>query len=212
MTLRRFIPPIGILTLSAALISGLSYSPGAGLRGTAARAASQTATVGKPAPAFDLPDVKSGKKTSLQALSQGKKATVVMFIATHCPISNAYNERMVSLAGKYSARGIAFAGINSNQTEPSAECAQHAAAHKFPFPVLKDADSAVADEYDARVTPETYVIDSHGVLVYHGRIDNSADPSEAHTHELTDALDSILADRAIARAQTKAFGCSIKRG
>ena len=206
----RFTPSIGVMTISAIIISGLSGSMGIGQR--SASAASETAEIGKKAPVFSLPNVKSGKVTSLESLGLGKKATVVMFIATHCPISNAYNERMVALASKYEAQGIAFAGINSNQTEPTAECAQHASLHKFPFPVLKDANSAVADLYSAHVTPETYVIDPHGVLVYHGRIDNSADTTDVHTHELADALDSILAHKAIAQTETKAFGCGIKRG
>jgi len=210
MRQRKSTTSIGVMTISALIISGLSGSLSIGQR--AASAAAQAVEVGQKAPTFSLPDVKSGKTTSLESLGQGKKATVVMFIATRCPISNAYNDRMVSIAAKYASKGIAFAGINSNETEPAAECAEHAGEHKFPFPVLKDAGSKIADEYSARVTPETYVIDSKGVLVYHGRIDNSADSSEVNTHELADALDSIVADKAIARAQTKAFGCSIKRG
>jgi thiol-disulfide isomerase/thioredoxin len=201
----RFAPRTGLL--AAVIVSGLILTAFTGIK-----AVSAAPVLGQAAPSFSLPDARSGAGTTLSALEKGKKATVVMFIATRCPYSNAYNDRMVALASKYAAQGVAFAAINSNQTEPTAEVADHAKSHGFSFPVLKDADSAVADKYGARVTPEIYVLNASGALVYHGRIDNSADPDEVKTHDLADALDSVLAGKPVARPETKAFGCSIKRG
>ncbi len=169
------------------------------------------AVVGKPAPDFTLPNVATGKHTSLDRLMPSSKAAVVMFISTRCPVSNAYNERMVSLAKKYSPLGVAFVGIDANSTEPTPEVAAFAKAKGFPFPVLKDAGDVAADKYKAHVTPETYVINDHGVLVYHGRIDNDMDTASVKTHELADALDATLAGKPVVKTQTKAFGCSIKR-
>ncbi len=170
------------------------------------------AKVGSAAPAFSLTDAATGTKMALDTLAQDKKGTVLMFVSTRCPVSNAYNERITSLANKYAAQGVAFVGIDSDQNEPKAEIADFTKQHGFPFPVLVDAGNKVSDAYSARVTPETYVIDSKGVLVYHGRIDNDMDPASAKTHELADAIDAVLAGKPIARATTKAFGCSIKRG
>ncbi len=169
------------------------------------------ATVGQAAPAFALPNVATGAQASLSSLGTGKKATVLLFISTRCPVSNAYDTRMSALAKAYAAKGIAFVGVNANTTEAVPEVASHAKAH-FPFPVLKDADDKVADAYNAHVTPEAYVIDSQGVLVYHGRIDNSMEPADVKTHDLASALDSIVAGRAVPAKQATAFGCSIKRG
>jgi alkyl hydroperoxide reductase subunit AhpC len=135
----------------------------------------------------------------------------LIFISTRCPVSNAYNDRMIALADKYGPQGVAVIGINSNQTEPIAEVASHAQSNKFTFPVLKDSDDSVADAYNARCTPTAYVIDAQGVLVYHGRIDNSQDPTGITTHDLSDAIDDVLAGRTVAKPETKAFGCGIKR-
>ncbi len=170
-----------------------------------------TATLGQPAPTFALPDAATGAVSSLADLSTGKKATVVMFIATRCPVSNAYDDRMASIAKQYMAKDVAFVAINANTTEPIDEVASHAKAHNFPFPVLKDADDKIANAYAANVTPETYVLNSQGILVYHGRIDNSQDPSGVTKHDLAEALDETLAGQPVAKAETKAFGCSIKR-
>ncbi len=168
------------------------------------------AAVGQSAPSFTLPNAETGQARSLSSLMQGNKATVVMFLSVHCPYSNAYNDRMKALAAKYMPNGVAFAGIFSDQNEQS-EVAAYAKAQKFPFPALMDKGDVAADAYTAHVTPETYVINSRGVLVYHGRIDNDMDPANVHTHDLANAIDETLAGRTVAKAQTKAFGCSIKR-
>ena len=177
-----------------------------------AQKAIRAALVGQPAPAFSLPNAATGTQMALDPLALTKKATVVMFVSTRCPVSNAYNDRMTTLAKKYAAQGVAFVGIDSDQNEPKAEIADFTKQHGFPFPVLVDAGNKVSDAYDAHVTPETYVINSKGVLVYHGRIDNDMDPAGAKTHELADALDAVLAGKPVAKSRTKAFGCSIKRG
>ncbi len=137
--------------------------------------------------------------------------TVVVFIATQCPVSNAYNERMQALYNDYVPRGVRFIFINANSTEPAAEVAAHAASHGFSFPVYKDAGNLVADRFGAQVTPETYLIDKAGVILYHGAIDDSQNPAHIRFQGLRAALDELQAGRAVARTETKAFGCSIKR-
>src|SRR6266542_15070 len=73
---------------------------------------------------FKLPDA-NGTEHSLNSL-KGKKGSILIFIATKCPVSNAYNDRMEKLAEDYKARGINVIGINSKNTEPSAEEKSHA--------------------------------------------------------------------------------------
>jgi peroxiredoxin len=107
---------------------------------------------------------------------------------------------------------VLFVGINSNKTEPTDEVAQHAKQHGLTFPILKDPGNKVADLYDARHTPEVFVVDPSGVLRYHGRIDeNYEDASKVTSPDLKNALNALLSNKPIAKAETKAFGCSIKR-
>jgi peroxiredoxin len=167
--------------------------------------------IGAPAPDFTLKTV-DGKTFSLAEAARSHKAVVVMFIATKCPYSNAYNDRMREMAAAYEKQGIVFAGINSNKSEPADEVVAHAKQHGFAFPLMKDPENKVADLYDARHTPEIFVVDPQGKLRYHGRIDeNYEDPSRVASPDLKNALDAMLAGKAVARAETKAFGCSIKR-
>ncbi len=92
---------------------------------------------------FKLADA-SGKEHSLKSL-MGAKGTVILFVATKCPVSNNYNERMEKLAQDYKAKGINVIGINSNNTEPAAEVKSHAAERGLTFPILKDEGNKIAD-------------------------------------------------------------------
>jgi len=137
--------------------------------------------------------------------------TVVMFVAVQCPVSNAYNERMNALYHDYTGKGVHFVVINSNRTEPTSAVADHAKQHNFGFTVYKDDNNIVADRFGATVTPETYVIDSQGVIRYHGSIDDSQQIPRVKTQRLRAALDAVLSGNAPPQAETKAFGCTIKR-
>src|SRR5438105_6721480 len=119
---------------------------------------------------FKLPDT-NGAEHSLKSLA-GSKGAVLIFIATRCPISNAYNDRMEKLAQDYRAKGINVIGINSNVTEPVAEVKSHATEKGLTFTILKDEGNRVADRLGANHTPEAYVLDTNMKLVNHGRIDN----------------------------------------
>jgi peroxiredoxin len=183
------------------LIAALAALPIAAMAGSA--------EIDKPAPLFKLKGV-DGKEYNLESFKE-KKAIVLMFISTRCPYSNAYNERMAKLDDDYRDKGVVVLGINANGTESWENIKEHARDKKFAFPILKDDGNIVADAYGAQVTPEIYVLDHNLTLRYHGRIDNSHKNAEVSTNDLRDALNAMLAGKEIAKKETKAFGCSIKR-
>ena len=79
------------------------------------------------------------------------------------------------------------------------------------FPVLKDERNVVADEYGAQVTPEVFVLNPAGKLLYHGRIDDDRKGTNIKHRDLQEALNALLAGKELSQPETKAFGCSIKR-
>ena len=158
---------------------------------------------------FTLPDA-DGASHSLASL-KGKNGTVIIFIATKCPVSNAYNDRMEKVFEDYKAKGINVVGINSNSTEPAAEVKSHAAEKGLKFTILKDDGNKIADRLGAFATPEAYLLDAKGKLVYHGRIDNSRDAAAIESSDLRAALDEVIAGKAVTKTEAKAFGCTIKR-
>ena len=158
---------------------------------------------------FKLPDA-DGAEHALKTLT-GKNGAVIIFIATKCPVSNAYNDRMEKLAQDYKAKGINVIGINSNNTEPAAEVKSHAGEKHLSFTILKDDGNKIADRLGATRTPEAYVIDAGGKLVYHGRIDNAQNTANITANDLRDALDELIAGKPVTKTGGAAFGCSIKR-
>jgi peroxiredoxin len=137
--------------------------------------------------------------------------TVITFVSVQCPISNDYNERMIGLNNDYGSKGVRFVFINSNASEAADAVAAHAKQSNFNFPVYKDADNTVADKFGAQVTPESFVIDKSGTIVYHGYIDDARNASKISNPGLRNALDALLAGKPVPQAETKAFGCTIKR-
>lgn len=166
-------------------------------------------TIGTVIDDFKLPDAE-GKEHSLKSLA-GAKGAVILFIATKCPVSNAYNERMEKLAQEYKAKGVNFIGINSNNTEPASEVKSHAAEKGLTFTILKDDGNKIADRLGATRTPEAYALDVNMKLVYHGRIDNSQKVDGITSEDLREALNEMLAGKAVTKTGGAAFGCTIKR-
>ena len=158
---------------------------------------------------FTLADA-AGKSHKLSDYT-GKPAIVLIYVSTVCPVSNAYNERMAALYNDYSGKNVIFLKINSNKKETPSEIAQHAKSNGLKFPILKDENNVVADQYDATVTPEVYLLDGNLTLQYHGNIDDSQRPNQVKQNSLRNALDELLAGKPVSEKSTKAFGCSIKR-
>jgi len=139
------------------------------------------------------------------------KATAVVFVSVQCPVSNAYNERMAAIYKDYSGKGVQFAFVNANEQESQAAADEHAKQHNLGFKVYKDVNNVLADQFDAQNTPEVFLFDHAGKLVYHGRIDDSREIANVKANDFRSALDAVLAGQPVPVANTKQFGCTIKR-
>lgn len=179
----------------------------------ASLAAAEELAVGTKAPGFSLVNAADNQRVTFHP-GDGK-FSVVVFTCNQCPYAKAFEDRLVSLGRAYEKRGVAFYAIDSNDddaypSERVSEMRERATAKNYPFPYLKDGDSAVARAYGARVTPHAFVVDGTGVIRYRGYIDDSAKPEERQHAGLTSALDALLAGRDVTMTATRAFGCSIK--
>ena len=197
------------LIISVGMIANIAHSQAKKI-GSANDVAASGAAIGQTIADFALVDALTNKEVSLASL-KGAKGTVLIFVSTQCPVSNAYNERMEKLASDYKARGINVIGINSNATESMDDVKQHAAKHNLTFTILKDKGNVIADRLGAQHTPEAYLLDSNNVLIYHGRIDNARTAANVNTNDLRDAMDAVIAGKPVQKTEAAAFGCSIKR-
>lgn len=152
----------------------------------------------------------AGEPLQLQSVG-GQNGTLLIFMATKCPVSNAYNDRMAALAKDYAGRGFAVVGINPNVTEPGEEVSKHAAVNGLTFTIVKDPGNVVADYFGASFTPEVYLFDKDWTLRYHGRIDDSRSQANITSQDARTAMDAVQAGKPVPVTETKAFGCTIKR-
>lgn len=169
-------------------------------------AATLALEIGAVAPDFRLETV-DGQTFSLAEAERTHRAVVVMFLSTICPYSNYYGDLIRDMAAEFNGKGVLFLGINSSRIESVEEMVAHARAHGHTFPILRDADGKLAGIFDARRTPEVFLLDHQGKLRYHGRI-----ASKISSPDLKNALEALLAGRPVRPAETKAFGCAIQRG
>lgn len=163
---------------------------------------------------FSAKDVVSGRTISLYN-HRGKKAVVLVFLGTDCPIANLYVPRLIELNKTYKDRGVLFIGINSNAHDTAEQIAAHAKENKINFPVVKDDANVVADEALVERTPEAIVLDGMAYMRYRGAIDDQYGAGtrkpEATRHYLKDALDEVISSGRVEVKATPVAGCLIDR-
>src|SRR5262245_23180940 len=100
--------------------------------GMVAVEASEMAT--RTIPDFLLAYAGGGQHT--RAEWKDRKAVVLFFLATECPISNGYAPEYVRLAKAFGERGVAFLGVQSDPDVTAADQVKHAKEYGLPFPIL----------------------------------------------------------------------------
>jgi peroxiredoxin len=170
-----------------------------------------TVAIGEPAPAFALPDTEGTTHTPGEA-----PATVVVFTCNHCPYALAWHDRIIALARDYADRGVRVLAINPNDAtrypRDSLE-AMRARAQRGDFdgvPYLRDESQEVARAYDAKTTPDVFVLDAAGLLRYRGAPDADYEDPAQRAAFVRGALDAVLDGRDPDPVQTPPVGCSIK--
>ncbi|MBN2686151.1 MAG: thioredoxin family protein [Pontiellaceae bacterium] len=155
-----------------------------------------------------------GKMVSLNE-AKGKMGTLVIFSCVHCPFVKGWQDTMVDIANTYQKKGFGVVFINSNDPDTAGdgyEAMQALAKEKkYTFPFVVDSTSDVARHFGATKTPDVFLFDAKGKLVYKGAVgEGSQTPKEGGALYLRDALDALLTGKPIPKAESKAVGCTIK--
>ena len=172
---------------------------------------------GDSAPQFELPNANpaiGGETMSLRDVL-GNNGAIIAFTCNHCPYVVGSEARIEGIASKAASDGIGFVGINSNAPvnyeSDSWDNMVKRANRGMGYAYLHDESQEIASAYGAERTPEFYLLDSVGTIVYRGRLDDSPrDPSHASTSELSDAMDEMAAGNSISVQRTESIGCSVK--
>ena len=167
--------------------------------------------IGQPAPMADLmmKNIDGGELSIAGAA--GEYGTLVMFSCNSCGSVLAYQERIAMYLNKFQEAGVGVIVINPNDPAKAAvdgfEGMQERAKELgFEFPYVVDATSDVARAFGATRTPEVYLFDTDGLLVYTGGIDDSKDPEQVEETFMADAVKALIAGDEIAVRETRALG------
>jgi peroxiredoxin/mono/diheme cytochrome c family protein len=170
--------------------------------------------IGTSAPSPTLTTL-DGTATKFDSL-RGKAATAVVFASFDCPVSASYFSYLNDLAKTHAEKGVAVVLVCPSD-EARETVAKAAAPFKLTIPVLLDPKKEFAAGLKASITPEAFVLDAEGVVRYRGRIDDGysarlkRNPTVT-SFEVRDAVNSLLAGKPVAVAETKAIGCPIDIG
>ena len=198
--------------------SRLLYSVIAGAILTCATAHA-AATLGQPAPNFSLQGA-DGKTHSLSKFHG--KYVVLEWTNPQCPFVRKFygSDTMQKLQKNETARGVIWLRINSGApghegTQTAAQMAAYVKEnHVSATHSLLDPSGTVGHDYGARNTPQMFVIDPKGTLIYAGGIDNkpSTDPADisSATNYVAAALDESMAGKPVATPSAPPYGCSVK--
>jgi len=165
---------------------------------------------------FKLKNV-DDKMVSLSAYKQAK-GIIVIFDCNTCPMSKAYNTRIIALNKKFASQGFPVVLINPNSAEvvsqeSFAEMKIHAKDHGYDFPYLYDDTQEVVKKFMPTNTPHVFLLNKEAQgfkVVYIGAIDDASNPSNVKRHFVEDAVNDLLAGKTVSNPKTKAIGCSIK--
>lgn len=185
----------------------------------------KTLEIGAAAPDFSLPGV-DGKTHTLADYADAEILAVI-FLCNHCPSAQGAESRVKALIKDYADKGLQLIAISPNDPESVRlnelgysiygdsleEMKRHAAEYEFNFPYLYDGETQrVSLAYGATATPHLFLFDRERKLRYAGRLDDSryGDPDTIKKHDAREAIDAMLAGKAVAEPVTRAHGCSTK--
>lgn len=170
--------------------------------------------LGSDLPAFELLDGKGVLYRSRDLM--GPKGLFVIFICNHCPYVKHINAALAPLGREFGSLGVGMAAISSNDAESypedaSARMAAQAEALGYTFPYLYDETQATARAFEAACTPDLYLFDADGRLVYRGQFDASRPGrGTADASDIRRAVTALAAGEPLPAEQFPSAGCGIK--
>jgi peroxiredoxin len=140
------------------------------------------------------------------------KAIVLVFTCNHCPVAQAYEDRLVEFQKQYKEKGVQVIAVNVNNLPEDRLDAmkQRAKEKKFNFPYLYDESQKIGRDYDAKVTPHVFILDAKRKLAYRGAFDDNMNAEKVENHYASVAVEAVLADKKPDPEITRQFGCGIK--
>ena len=146
----------------------------------------------------------------VRSLSPGTKGTVLIFVSSLCPCTDAHRQMVEGLLNQTKTKGIKFYLVFSNKGESTDFIEYFYRSIKWDIPYILDTAGSLLNKYKATHTPQAFVLDSKKEVVYKGPIDDSnLNQGRVDNPYLKNALEDVLADRAVKTPEVAVTGCWI---
>ncbi len=158
----------------------------------------------------------SGREISLKDAKQAH-GLMVMFICNTCPVVKMNADRVRQICAYADGHQVGIVLLNSNEGDRDggnsySDMQAFGKEQGYKWYYALDRNSEMADAFGASRTPECFLFDKEGKLVYHGAIDDSpGDPDQVKRHHLQKAIDEVANGKEVSVKETRSIGCSIKR-
>ncbi|MEO5563874.1 MAG: thioredoxin family protein [Chitinophagaceae bacterium] len=168
-----------------------------------------------PNPEAKMKDI-SGKEISFKDATK-KNGLLVMFSCNTCPIVKGYQGRTLEAAKHALGNDVGVILLNPNEAtrgdgDSFDDMKEYGKDQGYSFSYVLDKNSTMADAFGANRTPECFLFDKNGKLVYHGAIDdNAGDPAGVSRKHLIKAIDEVKAGQPVSVKESRSVGCTIKR-
>lgn len=167
---------------------------------------------GDPAPVFSgIPAVLGDKDTSLNLGDIKEDVVVVVFLANHCPVVTAYEDRLIDFANDYKGKNVKVVAlcVNDMDSDRLPAIKDRVKEKGYNYVYGYDASQKVGKAYGATKTPQLFVLDKTRTIRYTGAMDDNQNEAKVQKTYLRDAVDAVLKGETVEVTETRAVGCGI---
>ena len=150
-----------------------------------------------------------GANISINNFSE-RKGTAIVFLSSRCEYTDRALDAIITIHNEYRLQDFLFVGVCPNEEETGDELREYAQNNGVIFPLYRDPSGKTAKDFGATITPGVFILDSEGVIQYHGgvsQIDQSG--IEIWKNQLTSAVVSVLQGKAVNTSSSKILGTKI---
>ena len=169
--------------------------------------------VGEKAPSFSgIPAVMGEKEASISLEDTKEDVVVLVFLANHCPVVTAYEDRIIDLANDFKGKSVKVVGVSVNRMDSDRLPAikERVKDKGYNYVYGFDESQKIGKAYGASVTPEFFVLDKDRVIRYTGALDDNQDESKVSKTHVKDAVTALLNGETIEVTETRPKGCGIR--
>jgi len=169
-------------------------------------------SVGDKAPVISgLPAIQNGEESSFSLSDVKDDVVVVVFLANHCPVVKAYEDRLIEFTNAYKNKGVKVVGISVSLQDQDKipGIKEYTKEHKSNYIYAYDETQAVGKAFGATNTPQFFVLDKERKIQYTGTLDDSQREDSVKKTYLKDAVDALLSGKTPETGETRPQGCGI---